>query len=110
MSDKLSENSKKVMDLVEKMTVLELNDLVKALEEKFGVTAAAPVMVAGGAVPAAAGPAVEEKTEFDVVLKAAGAHINKQEQVVQTVPFEAKQNGTNPIIQATLIDGISSYA
>ena len=51
------------------------------------------------------------KIEIDhVVLKAAGAHINKQEQVVQTVPFEAKQNGTNPIIQATLIDGISSYA
>ena len=55
---------------IEGMTVLELNDLVKALEEKFGVSAAAPVMVAGAAP--AAGEAVEEKTGFDVVLKAAG--------------------------------------
>ena len=57
-----------VMKLVEEiktLTLLEVNDLVKALEEEFGVSAAAPVMVAGGA---AAGPAAEEKTEFDVVL------------------------------------------
>ncbi len=53
---------------IESMTVLELNELVKALEEKFGVSAAAPVAVAAG--PAAA--AVEEKTGFDVILKAAG--------------------------------------
>ncbi|OGC77083.1 50S ribosomal protein L7/L12 [candidate division WWE3 bacterium RIFOXYD1_FULL_39_9] len=63
------------MELVEQMTVLELNDLVKALEEKFGVTAAAPMMM--GAMPAAgnggeAAEAVEEKTEFDVVLAAVG--------------------------------------
>jgi large subunit ribosomal protein L7/L12 len=61
---------------IEKMSVLELSQLVKALEEKFGVSAAAPMMMAG-AVPAgaaAAGPAepVEEQTEFDVVLKAVG--------------------------------------
>lgn len=75
---KLSEHAQKVMDLVEKMTVLELNDLVKALEEKFGVTAAAP-MVMGGVMPAAGGQAesaepVEEKTEFDVILTDAGAN------------------------------------
>ena len=52
-------------------TVLEINDLVKALEEEFGVSAAAPVAVAG---PAAGAAAAEEKTEFDVVLKAAGAN------------------------------------
>lgn len=70
----LSESAKKVMDLVEKMTVLELNDLVKALEEKFGVTAAAPMMM--GAMPMAASAAepAEEKTEFDVVLESAGAN------------------------------------
>lgn len=69
---KLSKNAEKVMELVEQMTVLELNDLVKALEEKFGVTAAAPMMM--GAMPAAAADAApaEEKTEFDVVLTAAG--------------------------------------
>ncbi len=72
---KLSDNAKKVMEMVEKMTVLELNDLVKALEEKFGVSAAAPMMM-GAMMPAAAGSAepAEEKTEFDVVLKEAGAN------------------------------------
>jgi len=56
---------------IEKLTVLELNDLVKALEEKFGVSAAAAVVAAPAAGAAAA--AVEEKTEFDVILKDAGA-------------------------------------
>ena len=66
----------KVAQLIEDvkaLTVLELSELVKALEEEFGVSAAAPVAVA--AAPAAAGAAAaEEKTEFDVVLKAAGAN------------------------------------
>ncbi|NLC70151.1 MAG: 50S ribosomal protein L7/L12 [Desulfuromonadaceae bacterium] len=60
-----------VVEFIEKMTVLELADLVKELEDKFGVSAAAPVAVAAAA-PAAAEAAVEEKDEFDVVLKAAG--------------------------------------
>ena len=71
----LSENAQKVMDIVEKMTVLELNDLVKALEDKFGVTASAPMMM--GAMPAAGAAAAEpeeEKTEFDVVLESAGSN------------------------------------
>ncbi|MBU9720235.1 50S ribosomal protein L7/L12 [Bacillus alkalicola] len=59
-----------IIDAVKEMSVLELNDLVKAIEEEFGVTAAAPVAVAGGA---AAGEAAEEKTEFDVVLESAGS-------------------------------------
>ena len=57
---------------IESMTVIELNDLVKALEEKFGVSAAAPVAVAGAGVAAAAAP-VEEQTEFDVILKDPGS-------------------------------------
>ena len=57
---------------IESMTVIELNDLVKALEEKFGVSAAAPVAVAGAGAAAAAAP-VEEQTEFDVILKDAGS-------------------------------------
>lgn len=61
-----------IMEAIENMTVLELSELVKALEEKFGVSAAAPVAVA--AAPAAGGAAAaEEQTEFDVVLTAAGA-------------------------------------
>ena len=65
--------SEKILNIVEEvktLTVLELNELVKAIEEEFGVTAAAPVAVMAGPV---AGPAVEEKTEFDVVLTNAGA-------------------------------------
>ncbi|MGA2976262.1 MAG: 50S ribosomal protein L7/L12 [Spirochaetia bacterium] len=57
-----------ILDAIASMTVLEVSELVKAMEEKFGVTAAAPVAVAAGPA-AAAGPAVEEKTEFTVVLK-----------------------------------------
>lgn len=68
----LSENGKKVMEIVEKMTVLELANLVKNMEDKFGVSAAAPVAVA--AAPAAAAEPVEEKTAFDVILKEAGAN------------------------------------
>lgn len=59
-----------ILEAIENMKVLELNELVKAAEEKFGVSAAAPVVV-GGAVAGAA--AEEEKTEFDVVLTSAGA-------------------------------------
>ena len=69
MSDKVV----KLIEDVKALTVLELSELVKALEEEFGVSAAAPVAVA--AAPAAgAAPAAEEKTEFDVILKAAGAN------------------------------------
>ena len=58
---------------IESMTVIELNDLVKAREEKFGVSAAAPVAVAGAAGAAAAAAPAEEQTEFDVILKDAGS-------------------------------------
>ncbi len=65
----------KFIDEISNMTVLELNELVKALEEKFGVSAAAPVAVAAApaAGGAAAAPAAEEKSEFNIVLKDAGA-------------------------------------
>ncbi len=68
----LSENGKKVMEIVEKMTVLELADLVKVMEDKFGVSAAAPV--AAVAVAAAPAEEVEEKSMFNIVLKDAGAN------------------------------------
>jgi large subunit ribosomal protein L7/L12 len=66
---------KKFIEEVKSMTVLELNELVKALEEEFGVSAAAPVAVAAAPAAGAAAPAaaVEEKTEFNIVLKDAGA-------------------------------------
>ncbi len=68
----MSEKITQIIEEVKAMTVLELSELVKALEEEFGVSAAAPVAVA--AAPGAAAAAEEEKTEFDVVLKSAGAN------------------------------------
>lgn len=71
MSDKVL----KLIEDVKALTVLELSELVKALEEEFGVSAAAPVAVAAAAAPAAGGAAAaEEKTEFDVVLAEVGAN------------------------------------
>jgi len=69
----MSEAIHQVIELVSKMTLLEVAELVKALEEKFGVSAAAPVAVAavGGGAPAAA--AAEEQTEFDVILTSGGS-------------------------------------
>jgi len=70
----LTDKMKGMMETIEKMTVMELADLVKALEEKFGVSAAAAVAVAApGAAAGAAAPAAEEKSTFTVVLASAGA-------------------------------------
>ena len=66
----MNEKTTQILDLVKELTILELADLVKALEEEFGVSAA-PVAAVGAAVAAA--PVEEEKTEFDVVLTDAGA-------------------------------------
>ncbi|NHZ46618.1 MULTISPECIES: 50S ribosomal protein L7/L12 [Nitratidesulfovibrio] len=63
-----------VVEFIANMTVLELSEFIKELEEKFGVSAAAPAMAMVAAGPAEAAPAEEEKTEFDVILKAAGAN------------------------------------
>ena len=76
-------NAQEIISAVESMTILELADLVKAMEEKFGVSAAAPVAVAAG--PAAAAEAVEEKTEFDVILKDVGSEKIKVIKVVREV-------------------------
>ncbi len=81
MSDKVL----KLIEDVKALTVLELSELVKALEEEFGVSAAAPVAVAAAAAPAAAAAAVEEKTEFDVVLAEAGAEKIKVIKVVREI-------------------------
>lgn len=69
-SVEVPEKFKTLVDQIEKLSVLELSELVKVLEEKFGVSAAAPMMM--GAAPAAGGAAVEEKDEFTVELTAAG--------------------------------------
>ena len=77
-------NREEIISAIESMTILELAELVKEMEEKFGVSAAAPVAVAGAAgAPAAA--AEEEKTEFDVVLKEVGSEKIKVIKVVREI-------------------------
>ena len=76
----MSLSNEQIVEAVAAKSLMEVMDLVKAIEEKFGVTAAAPVMMAAG--PAAAGPAVEEQTEFDVILKSAG---DKKVDVIKAV-------------------------
>ena len=78
--------SEKVLNLIEEvknLTVLELSELVKALEEEFGVSASAPMAVAAAPVAGAAAPVEEEKTEFDVILTSAGAEKIKVIKVVR---------------------------
>lgn len=70
----MSEKVTKLIDEIKTLTVIDLSELVKALEDEFGVSAAAPVAVAAPAAGGGAAPAAEEKTEFDVVLKAAGSN------------------------------------
>lgn len=76
----MSLTNDQIVEAVAAKSLMEVMELVKAIEEKFGVTAAAPVMMAAG--PAAAGPAVEEQTEFDVILKSAG---DKKVDVIKAV-------------------------
>ena len=96
-----------LIDTLANMTVLELSELIKELEEKFGVSAAAPVAVAATAAPvAAAAPVEEEKTEFDVVLTACGANkiqvikevraitslgLKEAKEAVENVPYTVKE-------------------
>ncbi len=79
----MADKKQQVLDIIKEMTVLELSELVKEFEEVFGVTAAAPVAVAGAA-PAAAEEA-EEKTEFDVILTGAGDKKIQTIKVVRTI-------------------------
>jgi len=94
-----------ILDAIKEMSVLELNDLVKAIEEEFGVTAAAPVAVVGGA---AAG-AVEEKTEFDVVLASAGESKIKVIKVVREITGDGLKEAKEKVdgAPATIKEGVS---
>ncbi|WP_026486980.1 50S ribosomal protein L7/L12 [Caldanaerobius polysaccharolyticus] len=79
-------SKEEILEAIKGMTVLELSELVKALEEEFGVSAAAPVAVAAApAAGAGAAPAAEEKTEFDVILKDVGSEKIKVIKVVREI-------------------------
>ena len=95
-----------ILEAIEQMKVTELNELVKAAEEKFGVSASAPVMVAGAAGGAAA---AEEKTEFDVILANAGASKVKVIKVVREVTGLGLKEAKDLVDNApkTLKEGVS---
>lgn len=78
----MSITKEQVIEFIENMTVIQLAEFVKELEDRFGVSAAAPVAMVAGAAPAAAAEVVEEKTEFDVILKSGG---DKKVQVIKVV-------------------------
>jgi large subunit ribosomal protein L7/L12 len=80
-----SANAQAAMEIIEKLTLTEMSELVKALEDKFGVTAAAPVAVAAAPGAAAGAEAAVEKDEFDVVLAAIGSEKIKVIKVVRTI-------------------------
>ena len=87
----------KILDEIKELTLVEVNDLVKALEEEFGVSAAAPVMVAGAAGAADGGAA--EQTEFDVILAGAGSQKIKVIKVVREI------TGLGLVDAKALVDG-----
>ncbi|MCK5050501.1 MAG: 50S ribosomal protein L7/L12 [Candidatus Cloacimonetes bacterium] len=101
----MADKKQQVIDIIKEMSVIELSELVKELEEIFDITAAAPVAVAAPGA-AAGGEAAEEKTEFDVILTSSGA---KKIQVIKTVRAitklglkEAKElvdNAPNPVVK-----------
>jgi len=89
-----------VVQFIEQMTVIELSELVKELEEKFGVSAAAPVAVAAAAGPAAAAAPAEEKTEFDVILTGYG------EQKIQVIKVARAVTGLGLKEAKELVEGV----
>lgn len=97
----MSEKITQVLELVENMTLLEASELVTAFEEKFGVTAAAPVMM-GGMMPAAAAEEAEEQTEFDVVLKEIGG------QKIQVIKAVRAHTGLGLKEAKALVDGVEA--
>ena len=103
-----NEKVTKIIEEVEALTVLELSELVKELEDKFGVSAAAPVAVAAAPV-AGAGAAAEEKTEFTVVLKDAGAEKIKVIKVVREITGLGLKEAKDLVSAApsTLKEGVS---
>ena len=105
-------NNAEIISAIESMTILELADLVKEMEEKFGVSAAAPVVV-GAVAGGEAAPAEEEKTEFDVVLKEVGPEKIKVIKVVREVCPELGLKEAKELVDgapSTLAEGISKEA
>jgi large subunit ribosomal protein L7/L12 len=110
MSDKVQ----KIVDAVSELSLMEVSELVKALEDKFGVSAAAPMMMAAGpAAGAAAAAPAEEKTEFDVILKDAGSNKIGAIKAVRTLKPELGLGEAKAFVEklpATVLEGAKKEA
>jgi large subunit ribosomal protein L7/L12 len=112
-STQLSAKVQKIVDAVSELSLMEVSELVKALEEKFGVTAAAPMMM--GAMPAGAAAAApaEEQTEFDVILKDSGANKIAAIKAVRTLKPELGLGEAKTFVEklpATVLEGAKKEA
>ena len=107
--EKLSAKLQKIVDAVKELSLIEVSDLVKAMEEEFGVSAAAPMMM--GATPAAASAEpVEEQTEFDVILKDAGANKIGAIKAVRTLKQELGLGEAKTFVESapkTVLEGVN---
>lgn len=105
----MSVTKEQVVDFIANMTVLELSQFIKELEEKFGVSAAAPAVAVAAAPAAAAAPAEEEKSEFTVVLKAAGANKIGVIKVVRALTGLGLKEAKDKVdgAPATLLDAVA---
>jgi large subunit ribosomal protein L7/L12 len=107
--EKLSAKLQKIVDAVKELSLIEVSDLVKAMEEEFGVSAAAPMMM--GAMPAAASAEpVEEQTEFDVILKDGGANKIGAIKAVRTLKQELGLGEAKTFVESapkTVLEGVN---
>ncbi|MBP9781484.1 50S ribosomal protein L7/L12 [Candidatus Woesebacteria bacterium] len=107
--EKLSAKLQKIVDAVKELSLIEVSDLVKAMEEEFGVSAAAPMMM--GAMPAAAAAEpVEEQTEFDVILKDGGANKIGAIKAVRTLKQELGLGEAKTFVESapkTVLEGVN---
>jgi large subunit ribosomal protein L7/L12 len=104
----VSKNVQKLVDAVKELSLMEVSELVKALENEFGVSAAAPMMAAPAAGAAGAAAAVEEKTEFDVVLKDAGSNKIAAIKAVRTLKPELGLSEAKAFVESapkTVLEG-----
>lgn len=109
----LSEKIQKIVDAVAELSLMEVSDLVKALEDKFGVTAAAPMMMAGAMPAAGAAAPAEEQTEFNVIIKDAGANKIGAIKAVRTLKPELGLGEAKAFVEAlpaTVLEGAKKEA
>lgn len=108
--EKLSAKLQKIVDAVKELSLIEVSDLVKAMEEEFGVSAAAPMMMSGAMPTTASAEPVEERTEFDVILKDGGANKIGAIKAVRTLKQELGLGEAKTFVESapkTVLEGVN---